>query len=389
MKKSIKIFLPLFLITASFIGCSKANIDNGEVSIELDKGYIHFDAEVLTRGALVEGNTLQGSFYVLGYQYRGDWKSNKAQANPNVFYGTNNQLALPQIVNYNNEGLYTYTPVQAWTGNTYSFFGYYPTGNSNIKLFENGTLEEGEPYITYTLPIGNDPRSLVDVMTSYLLNTNADVPSVNMEMHHRLSAIDVCAYNYYSYDHDNNKQTDAKPVTITITDLQVKLKDVNTSAKIYLSQDDEASSPIYSKGDTQTDLHYTLVGNSEWAANTFIIAPNTKEDPNERVIKNAENNLSIILIPQDQTDTDRLTVEVSMQFQKSYINDSGVEVYLHDGDNSEDLIFNPETFSLTFNSLLQEGRRYYINLTFTSDAVSASLIPDQEWDDKNVKHDFE
>lgn len=388
MKKSIKIFLPLFLITASFIGCSKANIDNGEVSIELNKGYIHFDAEVLTRGALVEGNTLQESFYVLGYQYRGDWKSNKAQAKPNVFYDNNDQLVLPQIVNYAG-GLYTYTPIQAWTGNTYSFFGYYPTNNSYIKLFQGGGLEEGEPYITYTLPTGNDPRSLVDVMTCYSLNANADVPSVNMEMHHRLSAIDVCAYNYYVYDHDNNKQTEAKPVTITITDLQVKLKDVNTSAKIYLSQDDEAPSPIYSKGETQTDLDYTLVGSQEWAADSFVIAPNTKTDANERVIKNAANNLSVILIPQAPAATDRLNAEISIQFKKSYKDDYGNVVYLHDGDNSEDLIFNPERFSLTFNTLLQEGRRYYINLTFTSDAVSASLIPDQEWDDKNVNHDFE
>ena len=88
-----------FMLVAVFVGCNN-DIDTpmGELDIPLDpsKQFIHFDANVSSRGALVEGNVLEDDFYVLGYQYRGDWNAEKVFATPNVFDAT------PQTVIYDD-----------------------------------------------------------------------------------------------------------------------------------------------------------------------------------------------------------------------------------------------------------------------------------------------
>ena len=57
--------------------CSEDTTSNNEVVVPLDPNskYIHFDADVSTRGALINGNILEDNFNVLGYQYRGSWEA--------------------------------------------------------------------------------------------------------------------------------------------------------------------------------------------------------------------------------------------------------------------------------------------------------------------------
>jgi hypothetical protein len=38
---------------------------------------------------------------------------------------------------------------------------------------------------------------------------------------------------------------------------------------------------------------------------------------------------------------------------------------------------------------LKEGSRYYLQMTFTSSAVSISIITSDEWDDIKVDYEFE
>ena len=42
-----------------------------------------------------------------------------------------------------------------------------------------------------------------------------------------------------------------------------------------------------------------------------------------------------------------------------------------------------------FNQPLKEGSRYYLQMTFTSSAVSISIITSDEWDDIKVDYEFE
>lgn len=355
----------------------------GDINIPLDPSqhYIHFDADITTRGALVEGNLLLDDFKVFGYQYPGTWESESVLASPNVFDVN------PQLVEYDG-GVFTYGTPKVWTGNKYSFFGYYPSNHGNIKLFDDGNIKQGTPYITYTLPDDNDPTKLIDVMTAAYIDTGvASSASVPMQFRHRLSAIDVGARNYYEYDHDSNKGTAPKLVTIEITKLIVNLTNVvNTSAKIYL---DHTIPSVYPENQPKASKVYAMVNiNTPWAVQTFDVIPNTKEDRAIRLVttQTGENASSIILIPQ----TELLHGALELIYKKKYQDDNGNWVYLHEGTNTEDTEFSPTDLNINFSKQLIEGRRYYIELTFTSDAVSVNIIAADEWDDKdNINHEFE
>lgn len=387
--KIYNIFLASLAVSA-IVGCNKdvntpaePSQEWGDINVPLDpsKHYIHFDADVMTKGALVEGNLLLDDFMVLGYQYPGHWDAESVLASPNVFD------ADPQLVKYEG-GVFTYGTPKVWTGNRYSFFGYYPSSHTNIKLFEDGNIKEGTPYITYTLPDDNDPTKLIDVMTASYIDTGvASSASVPMEFHHRLSAIDVGARNYYEYDHDGDKSTPVKLVTIEITKLIVNLTNVvNTSAKIYL---DHTIPSVYPESQAKASKVYAMVNiNTPWAVPTFDVIPNTKEDRAIRLVttQTGENASSILLIPQ----TEFLHGALELVYKKKYQDDNGNWVYLHEGDNTEDFEFEPTDLSINFSKQLIEGRRYYIELTFTSDAVSVNIIAADEWDDKDdINHEFE
>ena len=48
-----------------------------------------------------------------------------------------------------------------------------------------------------------------------------------------------------------------------------------------------------------------------------------------------------------------------------------------------------QTIETPFNQSLKEGSRYYLQMTFTSSAVSISIITSDEWDDIPVDYEFE
>ena len=374
------------LAAVALVGCNndvERPSEWGDINIPLDpsKHYIHFDADVSTRGALIEGTILQDDFKVFGYQYPGLWEAESVLASPNVFD------ANPQLVEYEG-GIFTYGAPKVWTGNHYSFFGYYPANHSNIKYFDNNAVQQGTPYITYTLPDSNDPTELIDVMTASYIDTGvASSASVPMQFHHRLSAIDVGARNYYEYDHDNNDSTPDKQVTIEITQLILNLTNiVNTSAKIYL---DHTIPSVYPENQPRASKVYAMVnGSTPWAVPTFDVVPNTKEDRAIRLVttQTGENASSVILIPQTQL----VTGAIQLVYKKKYKDDNGNWVYLHEGTNTEDFEFSPTDLNINFNKELIEGRRYFIELTFTSDAVSVNIIAADEWDDKDdIRHEFE
>ena len=381
-------------LVAALVSCHK-DIPFEEPTLKLDpsKHYIHFEADITTRGALVEGDVLMDDFNVLGYMYSGNWNAEKVFAKPNVFDAT------PEKVKYNSaDGLFSYgTAPKVWTGNRYSFFAYYPTEHpkaadkvdfaNTITLFDNGTVKQNDPYIIYTLPISDDPRDLIDVMTASYIDTGvASSASVALKFRHRLSAIDVGARNYYEYDHDNDSTTPVKQVTIEIVNLEVNLTNINsTSAKIYLDHTIPTElnyiSPKASKSYKMVDK------DAEWAVSTFDVIPNTSSDRAIRLVTtpSGENASSLMLLPQE----DLLKGMLKLIYKKKYQDDGGNWVYLHEGDNVNDFEFNPD-LPINFSKQLIEGRRYFIELTFTSDAVSVNIIAADEWDTlPDVKHEFE
>lgn len=369
----------MFLAVAAIASCGK-NIDdipNNEIEIPLDpnKQYIQFDAEIPTRGALVVGNTLAQNFKVLGYQYRGTWEGESILASPNVFDST------PEEVIYDG-GIFTYSKIQPWTGNKYSFFGYVPADpNPNLTLFDNGDAKTGEPYITYTLPptTSNNPTQLIDIMTAAYIDTSLSASaSVTLPMKHRMAAIDVSARNHYDYDHDSDSSTPDIEVTIEITHLNIILDNVvNKAAKIYLNPDKDIATT--KAADAEKQRTYQVVGEAGWAPDTFDIAPNTSTDGAMRVIYNKDNTLSMLLIPQEELVTGSLDLRYKIKY-----NSNGNWVTL------DETTPNADELKINFNKSLNEGSRYYIEITFTSDAVSVSVVAADEWDPTpDVNHDFE
>lgn len=346
----------------TLVSCTHNDMPENEKDIPIDvtKRYIHFDTNISSRGTLVTDEYLQGNFAALGYMYRGDWNTAKVLATPNVFGNT------PQQVTYNN-GIYSYTPIQPWTGNTYSFFAYYPSNNDNIKLFDGETSKTGEPYITYTLPLSAGFSDLVDVMTASYIDTDVNTsPSVLMRMQHRLSCVDVGLRNYYEYDDDNDPNTDKVPVTMEIDSLSVELTNLmHTEAKIFLNSDVQTE---YLDNEATTTT-FTLVDGS-----TFTVE-NGKD--NMKFV----DNTSLLLFPQ----TEALTGTSTLTYKKKY----GDGNYIMNTETNTE-IFRTE-LDVDFDRPLLEGRRYYIQITFTSDAVSINIVAADEWDEleEDVDYEFE
>ena len=201
------------------------------------------------------------------------------------------------------------------------------------------------------------------------------------------------------------------PVTIENTKLIVNLTNVvNTSAKIYL---DHTIPSVYPENQPKASKVYAMVNiNTPWAVSSFDVVPNTKEDRAIRLVttQTGENASSILLIPQ----TEFLHGAIELVYKKKYFvdeNNNGIQdfvdnngnekydegdeliekwKYIHEGTNTEDFEFSPTDLNINFSKQLIEGRRYYIELTFTSDAVSVNIIAADEWEDKeDINHEFE
>lgn len=384
--------LSLLFLVATSLSCSKSTMPDNtdtEVIVDLDTRYILFDAGITTRGTLIQRQYLDDNFNVLGYQYPGLWDVASVLATPNVFDST------PQLVEY-SDGTYTYDPPKIWSGNTYSFFAYYPSNNPSILLFEDGNVKPGTPYITYKLATSGNPRELVDIMTGSFVDTRIDYsPEVNLTMRHRLSAIDIVVRNYYIYNDEDVPQE----VTIELTKLEFRPIVANTAVKIYL---DNKIETVTAEGNTSNkELTFSIIDKSSsrpaWAYQTFECAPNNSDDPYTFVTNSAKHDdtiqpddnkaTSLILIPQK----DRLKYSLVMEYRLRYGNSSYInaEKPYYQNDPTVHRYTNDGT-PLYFDNSLVEGRRYNIEITFTASAVSINITTSDEWDDKDdVKLEFE
>lgn len=376
---------------AALSSCDKDIQTDKEINIPVDLGnYIHFDTGVSTRGTLLLDNYLSDQFAVYGYSYRSTWEAAKAMAKPNVFENT------PQTVTH-SDGMYTYDPIKTWTGYNYSFYAYYPISAQITPIDQN---VEGEPYITYNLPSGSDPSIFVDVMTAAYIDTNANSSkSVQLNFEHRLAAIDVGARCYYDFDPnpDNDDTSDIVQATVEIEQMWLDFENVvNDKAKIYLNKN---VAPEYTASTSPAREMRILTATAERDDN-IDIDPNSDGDTQMRIITNPTNKeygtgegqqdlylgpvgSTMILIPQTQP----LKVKPSMQYylrlpDGKYIQEDKKSV----GDSPFTFIYSSE---FEFDRPLLEGRRYYIQFNFTSDAVSVNIVAADEWDEfDRVDYEF-
>ena len=361
-------FSYIFILFATLLcACNDSTIDpNGDEQIVVPtKPYIYLDAAVNTRASLVTGTTLRRNFSVYGYTYdfNNKWTTYRVTAKPNVFDN------VPQNVTYSS-GSYKYDPIKEWQGGKYTFFAFYPQ-----NVTSSGANVEGTPYLTYA-PDFNDAGSHIDIMTAMFEDTSlSSSPYVYFDFYHRLSAVDVVAMNFYehSYDDPNAENTViTEKITIDIVDLALQFEGVQyKEAKIYL---DKRIPSDRTPADAGTNPNYQIISSNSGSG----IYINYNEDATLRPIT-AQNNSSMIFIPQESTD---LKVTTTVKYKKRRPNSE----YLTDDNGNE--VFT-QTIKTPFNQPLKEGSRYYLQMTFTSSAVSISIITSDEWDDIKVDYEFE
>jgi hypothetical protein len=154
-----------------------------------------------------------------------------------------------------------------------------------------------------------------------------------------------------------------------------------------------------------------MVGSNDWAPNTFDVKPNTASDRAIRRIEKTDGEVmsTLLLLPQKEL----VSGIVKLTYRKKFTDDDGTikyqcwtyheatseaaEYYTYDwttlpqsGPGLANYNFTLDALPVDFTKELIEGRRYFIELTFTSDAVSVNIIAADEWDDKDdIRYEFE
>lgn len=359
-------------------GCDNGTIspegDDDNVIVVPDGGpYIYLDAEVgnKTKGTLIEGKELQEDFGAYGftYDFTNRWTTYRATATPNVFKNNDGNFVAVQEVTY-DEGIYSYEPVQEWSGGKYTFFAYYPYDNDSVTASD--MVVEGTPYVIYA------PEDFLtstayhtDVMTAMFQDTSLSSSQyVDFDFQHRLSAIEVVALNFYEYNHeDAGGNVTTEKIEIEITDLNITFENLKyKEAKLYL----DSSIPSENTSlDIDEEPTYDIVSSGSKSIAYSSTSEFQRIDPDQ----------TLLVIPQTEED---LAVTTTVRFKKkrpdgTYLSDEGdIVTYISSKDTE-------------FGQALKAGSRYYIQITFTSAAVSINILTSAEWEDlaEDVYHEFE
>lgn len=373
------------------VACNRENIipEGDDSNVVLPEGgpYIYLDAAVKnkTRGTLIEGNELQDNFGVYGFTYNftNRWSTYRVTATPNVFTNNNEEFIAPQIVIY-NDGIYSYTPVQTWSGGKYTFFAYYPLEHQSIT--KSGIDEEGTPWVRYApADFLTSTDGHIDVMTAMFEDTSLSSSQyVNFDFKHRLSAIDVVALNFYEYNqNDAGGNVTSEKIEIEITDLNIAFNNLDYKAATFYLDSSIPSEPTPIASNDPKPSYNILSGGSK-----LIEYSNTSE------FQHIDKSQTLLVIP--QTDED-LEVTTTVSFKKKRANDTYLSEIPDEAVLNKDYKIQDGTVTYIssktteFGQALKAGSRYFIQITFTSAAVSINILTSAEWEDlaEDVYHEFE
>lgn len=412
MKRFSNILAVVFVL-AALVGCENS-VDTPAPNPGLDPNakYILFDVGIEeSRGVALNSADHEDfkQFSIYGYTYITGtrWNAWKTIAKPNVFDEVPEKVVKAgSYFSYVEDG----GNLKTWDegDGRYSFFAVYPEKAKGEVLgsiaYPVTASSEGVPYVTYTRP--NDATKMVDLMTgAHIDPTYSENGSyVSFDMEHRLAAVDVVALNHYEFDHDSDPITPEKHVTIRIKSLDVKFNNLlYTSADIYLDKVGIKVTPTVRRPEYKPEnsavaaVTYTVLADSEA---DYDVLPNN-EDKDHRNIS-ADREKTMFFIPQEMDSTTDGTLEktdikatVTGIFEKWYdANGDGtldtqiMEEYDEDGnlkDTDGKFSINNQ---IKFSRHLEESYRYNVRLTFTSAAVSITVLTAEKWVDVPIYHEF-
>ena len=372
------------------VACNRENIipegDDSNIILPEKGPYIYLDAVVKnkTRGTLIEGNELQDNFGVYGFTYNftNRWSTYRVTATPNVFKNDNDEFIAPEEVEY-KDGIYSYTPVQTWSGGKYTFFAYYPFKHQSIT--KSGIDEEGTPWVTYApADFLTSTENHIDVMTAMFEDTSLSSSQyVNFDFKHRLSAIDVVALNFYEYNHEDvGGSVASEKIEIEITDLNIKFNNLAyKAATFYLDSSIPSDTTSIALNDPEPSYNIISGGSK------VIKYSSTSE------FQHIDKDQTLLFIPQKY---ENLEVTTTVSFKKkrdddTYLNEIPTDaVEGKDYEIQDGVVTYISSKTTEFGQALKAGSRYFIQITFTSAAVSINILTSAEWEDlSDVYHEFE
>lgn len=404
MKNFSKIFVFIFMFVI-FCGCEQKSVggetNGGEDDIFVpSESYIYFNVNPLSRGALIPSGAFLGNFNVLGYNYQGRWEAavtTASQITPvkdgvmGVFYSSNiSDKKGVQLVTYNGTDKkheYTYEGSdksdvgnqKEWDGALrYSFFAWHPAtedlvvNGGNVNYF-------GEPYISYSIE-DRTRAQMLDVITACKIDvTKFNGSSVNFNMEHRLSALDILANNIITMkslkeahpeiDFAKEGISDNAQVTVkNITNLALKLDRIKKSVRIPLNTNSATTVQI-----TEGELT-NVIYNDFNCTDVSIPYYSTSDD-----MKTLMGEDKLILIPQ----TENIEASVVISY----------DVVCTDGGNTYSIHYdrgNLETNKLeTTIKGLEEKHYHYLELTFTATGVFLQANVNETWIPYRIDYEFE
>lgn len=360
--------LAAICVAVLFVGCDKGfdNKDIRPLPPVVEDNYIQFEAEIGTRGKIID--EIPEKIGIYGYQYStsNTWAGYRASAKPNVFERA------PEVAE-NSSGFYSYEDQKPWTGNRYTFFAFAPYDNSNITY--SGKNEENSPYVDYTVS-RSDHSKHVDILTAahYLATTSTN--TIIFQLAHRTALVEVGVLNAYEYNYVVDGVTYTEPITIEITQLNLEFDNLHySSARIYL---DELNMSMNKHKDGNITASYDIV-NSGSVSFPF----NTTSE-----VQYIGNNAAMFFIPQTERD---LTVRATGTFKKKRSNGE----YLVNEDTKSPLRGTTDFAidkNVAFDASLQAKYRHDVVLSFTSAAVSINVVTSAAWDnhtEDGIRHEFE
>lgn len=405
MKRYYKIAAVTFLSIIISACEDNVSVDRNDNEIDINlpsRNYIVFQTEVNTKAALVEDKYISDDFGVYAYQYDfgKSWNGQRfSNIIPNVFWNVSESIKKPLKVTESG-GFYTYNASNAddgdagqiqWSGNKYAFFGYYPYEHPSMTL--SGMEAEGAPYITYTVN-KSDATQMVDLLTGGISEITAASTNntVTFSMSHRLAGVDVSICNAYQYTYQSAVDGEGKPVytqepiDIEIYDLTVEFSNLTyDKAKIFLEQN-KAVPGLNTKPEnvSGTTASYKLIGTG---SNTGKAEYTVNPTIDENTIITAETGTSMTFIPQ----TENLSVKTTITYKKKRTH---TDEYIREGEDEEgNPLYDSNGYytvvkNTSFDQPLREGSRYFVLLTFTSEAVSINIITTEAWDETEVEYEF-
>ena len=352
------IYITLAIALSIVTACTEHPIDQGPQVPESSRSYIFFEPEVLeaktTKAEIVEGEELPGdastAFGVLGY-YEGT----------SIFDGYGDGIA--EVYRREKNSSFQYDHLGWWLNRDaaattkHNFFAFYP-----YSINENVVPNNGNPYITYTLPTSE--ADMEDILTAY--KSTARVSLVQIVFQHRLWALDVEVVNRQTGDGYSQPGVG----TLTPPDLHivsVKLTLAGIPATGTLAIDGNLTSTVTSRKTQEYTLH----------ARTATIVKVPTDNPETEEKENTASFGPLLFLP---TDLSYGTGGVQYQLDFTFEN--------HWGDEYT------QTFPLSAFKLANEatsfepGKRYKLTVVKNDTKASVGLTV-TEWDTQNVTHTFQ